>query len=166
MVIIIPCSGCSRKFSQIFPVKTTYCLDCQINISDLEEEARNRGLELGLTLRPEYEASKIVIKTPIEYVCGVAYICFQKFEINSQEMEVDRDVKRKHYTDAFLVGYKKGFEWIRKRIDTHLKVMDELKLEFGKIKSPIYLMYHAKHANFSKRLWDYNLISLVKKFIH
>lgn len=169
MVIAIPCSGCSRKFSQILPVENTYCLDCEINIADLEEEAHDRGVELGLTVRPQYNNRKIslaLIGKQFEYVHAVSYVCFQKFEINSQEMEVDRDIKRKHYMDSFLLGYNRGFTRVLVVLQAHLRLITNLKMEFGKRKSTLYLLYHAKNAKFDKALWDYNLISRVKKFIH
>lgn len=169
MVIAIPCSGCSRKFSQTIPIKTTYCLDCEINVADLEEEAHDRGVELGLTVRPEYNDLKISLSIdgkPFEYVYGFSYVCFQKFEINSQEMELDRDIKRKHYMDSFLLGYHRGVQRVQMILNSHRQVMTDLKIEFGKRKSMLYLFYHAKNAKFDKVLWDYNLISLVKKFIH
>jgi|688.fasta_scaffold889917_1 hypothetical protein len=168
-MISIPCSGCSRKFTMFHSTisirKESYCLDCEVDISDLEEDARNNGLEIGLGLKPKYINRKIIIE-PIECIYTVSHIYFQKFEIYNQEMKVKRDIKRKHYMNAFMRGYKIGTREIQKIIDIHQEVMNELKIEIGKKKAPIYLIHHANHAQFSKILWDYNLISLVKKFIH
>jgi len=167
MMISIPCSGCSRKFTiiQLSNIKQSYCLDCHIDLSDLEEDARNQGLNLGLGLKPEYNGRKISINPFNEDVYTISQLRFQKFEIYNQEMKVKRRIKQKHYLDAFIRGYNNGTKQVQKILDIHQEVIDKLKIDFGKKKAPIYLVYHAEHAQFDKILWDYNLISLVKKFI-
>lgn len=168
MMVSIPCSGCFRKFSQVLPVKLSYCLDCDINLGDVEEDAYKKGLELGSSVKPEYKNGKIILSLigkPEGYKDVFLYVCFQKFEIQSQDMELARKIKKKYYTESFLNGYENGFRRILKIQKIHKEMLKELEIEFGKRKSALYLFYYVKNSKIDKAMFDYNLISLVKKFI-
>ena len=166
-MVSTPCSGCFRKFSQILPIKMSYCLDCDMDIGDVEEDAYKKGFELGSSVQPEYKNGEMILSLgkPEGYKEVFLYSCFQKFEIQSQEMVLDQEIKKRCYTESFLNGYENGMKSIREIQRNHEKILKELEMEFVKRKSAVYLFYYVENSKMDKKMFDYNLISLIKKFI-
>lgn len=160
-----PCSGCLRRIQGISCV---YCLDCQNDLSDIEDEAYQKGLQTGQSVVPMFVIRGLTLDIQLpEYEIDRYLIPnLHTFLIHSQELRVYESIKRTYYTDSFVkgfwVGYRKTYNNFRRR----QQCCNEVVKEVGRRMSPAYLSkYFQKQAPVRRQLLDMNLIAMIKKFI-
>jgi hypothetical protein len=134
---------------------------------DFEDEAYQTGIQIGENTIPNpiLRNMKLDVRVSRDIIEHQITSHIHIFLIRTQLSKVDETIKRKYYTDSFLKGFWVGYSKVYKQFNQYQQCAQEVLVEWGKRKGPLYLSYYFEgrypsHCN----LIDLNLITMIRNF--